>query len=223
MKNSTKHNKKSKITKYQNFVFRTISRSSINFADYNPRKISPENKKRLRKALKEYGLVMPIVWNERTGNCVAGHQRLEVMDSIHKNSDYELTVAVVNVDLKEEVKLNVVLNNENLMGEFDAFKVADLEVFDVDLKNDLMFDNFDLEMMGIVEDVDEEIKGYAEELAERKQKYRKENANVSNDISIDKDDYSITLIFDSNEAKAKWCKKNDINPSDKFAKGSRLL
>jgi hypothetical protein len=44
-----------------------IKRSQIDFAAYNPRRISEGNKKRLKKSLKEYGLVQDPIWNKRTG------------------------------------------------------------------------------------------------------------------------------------------------------------
>ena len=40
------------------------------------------------------------------------------MDSILKKDNYELTVAVVEMDPEDEVKANIVLNNPAVMGEW---------------------------------------------------------------------------------------------------------
>lgn len=57
---------------------REIERARINPAPYNPRvRLEPGEPEyeRLRKNIVEIGLVEPLVWNERTGNLVGGHQR----------------------------------------------------------------------------------------------------------------------------------------------------
>ena len=36
--------------------------------------------KRLRAFIKKHGLFGTIIWNERTGNIVSGHQRLKALD-----------------------------------------------------------------------------------------------------------------------------------------------
>lgn len=58
----------------QHFEFGTVKRSQIKFADYNPRIIDESNQKKLIKAIKENGLIEPLVWNKRTGVLVGGHQ-----------------------------------------------------------------------------------------------------------------------------------------------------
>ena len=126
-------------SKYESFEFRTISRAQIKNADYNPRFMGDKEKKRLRAALQENGLVSALTWNERTGNLVGGHQRLEQLDALEKNSDYELTVCVIDVDEKQEAKLNVQLNNPSMQGEWDVGKLYEMtEMFDLSM-NDMGF------------------------------------------------------------------------------------
>lgn len=60
----------------QQFEYGTVKRSQIKFADYNPRIIDESNQKKLVKAIRENGLIEPLVWNKRTGVLVGGHQRL---------------------------------------------------------------------------------------------------------------------------------------------------
>jgi hypothetical protein len=68
---------RSKLEKYE---IKTIHRSQINLAKYNPRFIDEKNRKQLEAGLKKHGLVETLVWNERTGNLVSGHQRIQIMD-----------------------------------------------------------------------------------------------------------------------------------------------
>jgi ParB-like chromosome segregation protein Spo0J len=55
---------------------------NINPAPYNPRRDlqpgEPEYEN-LKRSIETFGLVEPLVWNERTGNLVGGHQRLKVL------------------------------------------------------------------------------------------------------------------------------------------------
>lgn len=123
-------------SKYENFEFRTISRDQIKNAEYNPRFMGEKEKKRLRAAIKENGLVSALTWNERTGNLVGGHQRLEQLDALEKSGDYDLTVCVIDVDEKQEAKLNVQLNNPSMQGEWDVGKLAEMtEEFDLTMED----------------------------------------------------------------------------------------
>ena len=100
-----------------------ISRTAIRNADYNPRQITEQAKMRLRDAIRRVGLVQPIVWNERTGNIVGGHQRIHQLDTLEGRRDYLLTVAAVNVDENRERELNVLLNNPETQGDWDLEKL----------------------------------------------------------------------------------------------------
>ena len=60
-----------------------LNRSAIHFAEYNPRKLSDESRKTLKRGIKKFGLVVGSVVNKRTGlTVVSGHQRLSVMDEL---------------------------------------------------------------------------------------------------------------------------------------------
>ena len=136
-----------KISKYQKFDTQVISRADIKNADYNPRIMDKNAKQRLKKIIREHGLVSAITWNKRTGNLVGGHQRLEQLDSLEKSADYELTVCVVDVDEAEEAKLNVILNNPSVQGEWDIERLAQMtEDFDITLK-DMGFTDYDIDFM----------------------------------------------------------------------------
>lgn len=135
-------------SKYQNYDMELINRSDIKNAPYNPRIMDKNAKKRLRQNIAKHGLVSALTWNRRTGNLVGGHQRLEQLDALEKNKDYELTVCVVDVDEREEATLNVQLNNPSMQGDWDFDKLAMMsEDFDLDFKDDLGFTDTDIDFM----------------------------------------------------------------------------
>lgn len=102
-----------------------VMRSEINFAPYNPRRISDEARKKLKANLKKVGIMGGIVWNKTTGNLVSGHQKVAICDEVnhynqetHEN-DYALFVEVVELNEKEEKEQNLFMNNRSVQGEFD--------------------------------------------------------------------------------------------------------
>lgn len=106
-----------------------IHRSQMKNAPYNPRVMSADARKRLRAGVKKLGMLGPITWNERSGNVVGGHQRLEIYDAVHKKdkeADYELSVAAVDLDDNQEREANLLLNNAAAMGDFDMVKLEAL-------------------------------------------------------------------------------------------------
>lgn len=122
-------------SKFENFEMQTIHRSEIKNAEYNPRFMGEKEKKRLRAALKENGLVSALTWNKRTGNLVGGHQRLEQLDALEKSEDYDLTVCVIDVDERQEAKINVQLNNPSMQGEWDVEKLFEItQDFDLSME-----------------------------------------------------------------------------------------
>lgn len=129
----------------KNFEFGTIKRSQIKFADYNPRKIDKSNQDKLINAIKDHGLIEPVVWNQRTGVLVGGHQRLTAADMIYNSKDYDVPVAIIDVDERTEKKLNVQLNNPSMQGSWDLDELLKLST-DVSF-GDMGFDRSDIEDM----------------------------------------------------------------------------
>ncbi|WP_141236944.1 site-specific DNA-methyltransferase [Paenibacillus sp. 7523-1] len=90
---------------------RIVPIDQINAAAYNPRVDlqpgDPEYEK-LKRSIEEFGYVEPIVWNERTGNMVGGHQRYKIM--VNEQGHTELQVSVVDLDDQQERLLNIALN-----------------------------------------------------------------------------------------------------------------
>ena len=86
-------------------------------AEWNPRTITDEAYSGLRRSIDRFGLVEPIVWNERSRQVVGGHQRLRVLLD---DGASRVPVVVVDLDESDEKALNIALNNPHTAGEFDA-------------------------------------------------------------------------------------------------------
>jgi hypothetical protein len=99
-------------------------------AAYNPRKISVEAFQGLGKSIERFGLLMPIVWNKRTGNIVGGHQRFRYLK---EKGETEVDVIVVDLDDQAEMTLNITLNNRAIRGDFTCDVVAMLETSEAQL------------------------------------------------------------------------------------------
>lgn len=94
---------------------RTVQLDDLKPAPYNPRRIDRGAAAGLRASLDRWGVLEPIVWNERTGHVVGGHQRLDQLRALGAK---ETTVVVVDLDESEERAANVSLNNPGIAGEF---------------------------------------------------------------------------------------------------------
>lgn len=102
----------------------TIPAGKLKAAAYNPRKDlkpgDPEYEK-LRCSIEEFGYVEPVIWNQRTGNIVGGHQRFKVLAALGHT---EIDCVVLDIDEQREKALNVALNK--IGGEFDIPLLTDL-------------------------------------------------------------------------------------------------
>ena len=108
-------------------------------ADYNPRiELKPGDKEyeRLRKSIKEFGYVDPIIRNKRTGNIVGGHQRLNVLRDLGYE---ELDIVNIDIDEPKEKALNIALNK--ISGKWDEPILKDLLL-------ELDTGEFDIELTG---------------------------------------------------------------------------
>ena len=188
------------MAKCEKYEMITIGRSQISNAPYNPRKMTKKAREELKKDLDEHGLVIPLTWNKRTGNLVAGHQRLKYIDNSEDGKDYELTVAAIDVSEEEEKKLNVLVNNTSLMGEFDIDKLGemleeiDYSDFGFDAKDmEDIFGGIDVDMLSD-EDLQVKIDSYEEGKAHR-ERVKKASAR-ENGL-----EYYTVLIFNDNDGR----------------------
>jgi ParB-like chromosome segregation protein Spo0J len=105
-------------------VVRVLPIDQLIPADYNPRRpLTKPAYRKLRASVERFGLVEPLVWNERTGRVVGGHARLAVVRELGHTA---VPVSVVNLSDAEERALNVVLNNQEAQGRYDPAKLADV-------------------------------------------------------------------------------------------------
>src|SRR4051812_26037841 len=54
--------------------------SDLRGAEYNPRKITTDQEKALKQSLELFGDLGGIVFNQKSGNLVSGHQRVKQLD-----------------------------------------------------------------------------------------------------------------------------------------------
>lgn len=117
---------------------RTIAVRRINPAPYNPRRdLRPGEPayERLLKSIEAFGCVEPLVWNERTGHLVGGHQRFKILVA---RGERRLQVSVVDLPLEKEKQLNLALNkiegawDEEMLSTLLA-ELTSLEGFDADV------------------------------------------------------------------------------------------
>lgn len=140
--------------------FEKIKITDIEPAEYNPRKISKKEYKKLSNSINEFGLVDPIIINLKNGNkIIGGHQRYDVLKQEYDEGrlfgDLELvrlgdigwvfTETELNIKSEEHEKaLNLALNKISGQWDFDKLDslLDDLNAtgFDVELTG---FDSFD--------------------------------------------------------------------------------
>jgi hypothetical protein len=94
---------------------RVVKLADLRPAAYNPRTITDESLAGLDASVGRFGMLEPIVWNERTGNIVGGHQRYRVLT---EKGEEEAQVVVVDLSDDEEVALNIALNSPTMRGDF---------------------------------------------------------------------------------------------------------
>jgi hypothetical protein len=213
--------------KLEKYEMRVMRRGEIHGAEYNPRKISEAAKKKLKRFLKKHGLWCPLTLNSKTGNLISGHQRLEIMDSI-LGPDYELTVAVGEVDETEEVKINLFMNNPSAQGEWDPELLLEIKEIwpDISFLDDIGFELEELEILGIDElSVESEHSGNdvvndepaintteAREIKQRNREAAKELNENGNGKKYSASDFTLTFIFPDASSKREFLDSIGMEP-----------
>jgi len=93
-------------------------------SEYNPRKISEQELKKLENSIKNFGFVVPIVVNqnpERMNVVIGGHQRIKIAERMGMK---EVPSMCVDLDITKERALNLALNK--ISGEFEEDQLIDL-------------------------------------------------------------------------------------------------
>lgn len=226
-----------------------LLRSQIHFANYNPRKISDEGRRQLKRSIKQYGVVGGIIVNRATGyTLVGGHQKVSVLDELNRynpdtqENDYTLRVELVDVDEKTEKEMNIVLNNPNVGGEWDYDKLRQI-VPDIDYKSAGLTEE-DLNLIGCdfllqteqENDMASELESMMQPVTARREAEKEARAeeraarvehmkDVKRQVreqAIDRAeqmDAYVMLSFDTFKAKAAFCERFGYDPYIKFIKG----
>jgi hypothetical protein len=203
-----------------------IKRSEIRMAGYNPRKIAPEARQKLKANLEARGLMGGIVWNPITGNLVSGHQRIAIMDRHNRykpddpKTDYDVWVTKVELDEKEEKEQNVFLNNQSAMGFFDDEKLKSLmesinfsEITGFSKKNQIS-------LLGTTELTDKEYEKIVLAVSEQTSRYKEMSKNRGNEV----DGFYIVLVFKNHGEKDTLCNNFDITLDDgRFIEGNTFV
>lgn len=226
---------------------RVIKRSEITPAPYNPRTITDEARKALKKNIKKNGIIGGMVWNEEITNLVSGHQKLSIADEVNKynpttgENDYDIKVEVINVDLKTEKELNIFFNSKSVQGEMNYAKLAvmlpdidvdlaglddvDLSLIDLELPKDV---NIEIPTFEPQAEKKEEAQQLQEEedaedqpsYEERKAKIKEIKSQVNEGAIVEGEPY-LTLSFDSYENKMFFLERFGLDDT-KFIKGEEF-
>jgi hypothetical protein len=207
-------------SKYERYEIVEIERKELKNAPYNPRVISERARKALKGNLKDVGLLAPVVWNRRTGNIVAGHQRVAALDALEKTWEYRLTVAAVDLDEKTEMQQNIFMNNSEAQGDFD------MEALEKLMKDDAL----DIEAMGFDQSDVYHLFGEAamsdENLAELSNKLHQMREGfdkiAAQSMNRDSPHYYLVVIFKDYESRRTFTDTLDL-PDNKYVDGRRLL
>ena len=119
--------------------------SDLNPAPYNPRKSTKEQEDNLKKSLSKFGVVEPIIYNERSKHIVGGHFRVR---ELKKLGIKEVECVIVDLNDADEKELNIRLNANT--GEWDWDILNDSDTWDKDL-----LEEYGLEVFGFDDDDDE--------------------------------------------------------------------
>lgn len=122
---------------------------------------------KLYQSIKHHTYIDPIIWNERSGYIVAGHQRFQVLKDMAQEDGTELTeIPVIVVNLDESEERTFLVSDNKITGMWDTEKLT--ELFRKLEEDELPYTGFDdFEIASLLDD-----------------------DSVNEDIVIDENDYS---------------------------------
>lgn len=103
-----------------------VAVEKLKAAEYNPRRKLRRGDAEwddIAKSIKDFGLIQNLIWNERSGNLIAGHQRLKI--AVAEFGAHEMPCVCMDLDDIEEKRLNVIMNRVG-EGIWDSSKLSDL-------------------------------------------------------------------------------------------------
>ncbi|HZQ45960.1 MAG TPA: ParB/RepB/Spo0J family partition protein [Verrucomicrobiae bacterium] len=219
---SNQSSQNSTLSKFEKWTAVEVSRSEIKNAPYNPRTISDDARKKLKRNIETVGLVQPIIWNVRTGNCLGGHQRLAILDALEGSESYRLTVARVDLDDKTEKEQNIFLNNAGSQGDWDLEKLAEMFREDGLSADNTGFDMAELYQLfgdSPFQEQPEELAALGERVRQAREQYL---GLVNRKVATDDVDFYAVLIFEGNAGREELAKELGLS-DNKFLDGKRIL
>ena len=181
-------------------------------AEYNPRKLSEEQKQTIKDSINRFGLVDPVIVNinkDRFGIIIGGHQRTKVARELGFD---KMPCVELDLTLEKEKELNVRLNKNT--GEFD--KELLVEYFDQDDLIDWGFEEEELTSFDAVT-VDDLKEGEEMEIEQSLQVIPKKEYIIimADEGSIEWDE--LRTIFKCQTVRQGGCRKGST--SDKVTSG----
>ena len=129
-----------------------VNIKDLNSPEWNPRKISEDEKKKLMNSLETFGYIDPIIVNRHNMNIVGGNQRYHAMLALGWDEVDVIFIDEPNLD--KEKAMNIALNK--ISGDWDKEKLEilldeiDLSELDVNLTG---FDNVEILEMKLENDI----------------------------------------------------------------------
>jgi len=99
-------------------------------AKYNPRQITKKQYNDLKESIDKFGLVDPIIVNEKTMTIIGGHQRYKIWKENAKKSkveDITIPCVLLNLNKEQERELNIRLNKSGGEWDFDLLSNFDIQ------------------------------------------------------------------------------------------------
>ena len=112
-------------------MFKKININELKKYEFNPRKISENQKTKLKNSINTFGFVDPIIINNKTKQIIGGHQRYDVLLNNDVDELYIIELGDISwvfseldlnvLDENHEKALNIALNK--ISGEWDTEKL----------------------------------------------------------------------------------------------------
>ena len=174
----------------------------LKMAEYNPRKISDDAFEGLGESINKFGMLIPIVWNKRTGNIVGGHQRYKHLVEM---GETETEVVVVDIDGNEEVALNITLNNPNIRGKFTDDVVRLLKICEAQIGS--VFN--DIRLNELFRKLDFDDSKDKKDDAGQKEPREPSEPQPSSEPTMPQDDGTMDAVITCPKCKSKWKLKDN--------------
>lgn len=91
-------------------------------AEYNPRTITDDEFSGLKESIKTFGFVDPAIIN-KDFTIIGGHQRIKAAEALGMTN---VPCVILDLDKKQEKKLNVILNSHAISGKYDDLKLSEI-------------------------------------------------------------------------------------------------